>query len=225
VGYNLGGSAGWNYAQIANATLTGGVSISNSSTISCPQIKITNQSNPGSGQANWTYELGFPEAGNYQFVNQWIWQVPFSVYQKGQDNLVFTTNVSGGADGGISIITAPGYHLPFGQTFALQEPVVTSVSPTCVSKGDKFAINGTGFYPSLVSSVLLRGIPLPSANYSFAVPKDKPGPVYISVVAPKQYGEDQSVVVESALGQSNDNVTVTIPYYYCSGSDAGGKKK
>jgi hypothetical protein len=100
--------------------------------------------------------------------------------------------------------------LPFGQTFALQPPVVLSVSPTCVTAGKTFTINGTGLYPSLVSSVLIGGTPLSSAQYK------KPGDTRISVVAPNQPAVDaQPVVVNTGVDQSNDSVTIEIPFLYC----------
>ena len=234
VSWNIGGSAGFNVKQIANATLTGGVSVSNSETISCPSITIENLGNPNTGLTEWKYALNNPGADHITFDNQWIWNIPFTSYQTGQTTISIGSEASSeffGPDcgnddcGGVTTGITPVIPVPFGDTFALQQPAITSVNPTCVYEGDKFAINGTGFYPSLVSSVLIGGKALPLANYSFAVPKNKPGPAYISVVAPRQEGDDQSVVVESALGQSNDNVTVTIPYLYCSDSDAGGKKK
>jgi hypothetical protein len=47
--------------------------------------------------------------------------------------------------------------LPFGYT-SLQKPTITSVSPTCVDSGDTFLINGTGLYPSTVTSIVVGGI-------------------------------------------------------------------
>jgi hypothetical protein len=100
--------------------------------------------------------------------------------------------------------------LPFGQTFALQPPVVSSVSPTCVTAGKTFTINGTGLYPSLVSSVLIGGTPLSSAQYR------KPSDTQIRVTAPNQPALDsQPVVVQTQEGVSNSNVTIEIPYVYC----------
>jgi hypothetical protein len=111
-----------------------------------------------------------------------------------------------------------------GNTFTLQKPAVSSVSPPCVLGGGIFDINGTGLYPSLVTSVLIGGTALSTSNYSFASTSD--GTNDISVVAPHQPAlSPQSVIVQTSEGTSNADVSIEIPYLYCSDSDAGGKKK
>lgn len=94
--------------------------------------------------------------------------------------------------------------LPFGDTFALQKPTVLSVNPTCVSAGNKFTINGSGFYPSLVTSVTLGGTAVDMS--AIALESD----TAISVIAPDVSAEADPVVVETAEGQSNSNVNIEI---------------
>jgi hypothetical protein len=210
--WSIGGSAGWQQAQGLNAVLTGGVSVSNTETISCPAIDITNLSDPSTAKAYWGY-VQFPVQrvpNLYVFYNQWIWQVPFSNYQ-GENVLSFHTD---GLESWHPCLTCqpvelrvadnPNIPLPFGQTFALQQPVVLSVNPTCVTPGHEFSINGAGLYPSLVSSVLIGGTPLSPAQYTPV------SDTLIRVVAPKQTGNSQPVVVQTGVGLSNSNISIKI---------------
>ena len=96
----------------------------------------------------------------------------------------------------------PVVPLPFGDTFALQQPVVTSVSPTCVNAGNNFTINGSGLYPSLVSKVLIDS----SLANAYTTRSD----TQIDVIAPEQSGEALPVVVQTGEGISNSNVTIEI---------------
>jgi hypothetical protein len=96
--------------------------------------------------------------------------------------------------------------LPFGRTFALQPPVVTSVSPTSVDQGTTFTISGAGFYPSLVTAMLIGGTQVNPANITTV------SDTQISVVAPAfDFCElGCTVVVQTTQGTSNDNVTISI---------------
>ena len=220
VGWNAGGSAGWSGQQGPNAVLTGGVSVSNSETVSCPNTKIVNDSNPGTGRTVWLTLMNNAGQGIQTYVNQWIWQVPFKAYNtdftKGDASLLFQSLFAN--LGGLGSLVP----LPLGNTFTLQKPAVSSVSPTCVPGGDIFDINGTGLYPSLVTSVLIGGTALSTSNYSFASTTD--GTNDISVVAPHQPAlSPQSVIVQTSEGTSNADVSIEIPYLYCSDSGAGKK--
>ena len=210
VNWNIGGSVGWNWTQGANAALTGGVSVDNSQTITCPQISINNQVNPAAGLAQWTYFIpppAFPP-GTTQFINQWLWEIPFSSYGHGQQGV----GIVSAQNSAFFLSNSPLLQnvvtrfipLPFGDTFALQNPMVLSVNPTCVNAGDKFTINGSGFYPSLVTSVQIAGTAVDMG--AITVESDKA----ISVVAPDMSEEAAPVVVQTAVGQSNSNVAIEI---------------
>jgi hypothetical protein len=211
VTWNVGGTAGWNEMQGLNAALTGGVSVSNSQTITCPQIQIVNQSDPTLGLPQWSY--GTPNPGYADmitFYNQWVWEVPFSSYTSGQKNVEigltgssnFLANCNtADACQAVAAIT-PVVPLPFGDTFTLQQPVVTSVSPTCVNAGNSFTINGTGLYPSLVSQVVIYSSPVTA----YTTKSD----TQINVVAPDQSGDELPVVVQTGEGISNSDVTIEI---------------
>jgi hypothetical protein len=94
--------------------------------------------------------------------------------------------------------------LPFGDTFALQRPMVTSVSPTCVVEGDVFTITGSGLYPSLVSGVSIDGEPVDSTAFSTVSDTET------TVVAPNTLGFFLPVVVQTTQGDSNDDVTIEV---------------
>jgi hypothetical protein len=210
--WSIGGSSGWNATQGFNALLTGGVSVSHSTSITCPSITIINKSDPSESQAYWSYQLSDPnEQDQLTFTNQWIWEVPFSSYE-GFDSPPYDQNMDTWATTKHEVTAEmyPFVPYPFGNTTTLQNPVITSVSPACVFPGATFDINGTGLYPSLVSSILIGGQPLSSAQY-------KPvSDTEIEVIAPNQQEVDaQPVVVQTGLGLSNSNVTIEIPYLYC----------
>ena len=197
-----------------NALLTGGVSVNNSQTITCPQTTIVNDSNPGAGVAFWEY--GTPAPGTSElivFYSQWIWEVPFSSYSANQT----TVNVNSEALSSFMSLCVPFQScptftaglqsvvpLPFGDTFVLKPPVVKSVSPTCANAGSTFVITGTGMYPSLVTSVLIGGVALDPSQYTTN------SDTSITVVAPEESGDALSVVVQTAEGLSNADVTIEI---------------
>ncbi|MGH6904950.1 MAG: IPT/TIG domain-containing protein [Geminicoccaceae bacterium] len=139
--------------------------------------------------------------------NQWIWELPFTAYDPGQDEIVFhsfavqETN-DGGAKRSLKVDLDSPVPLPFGDTFALQPPAVTSVDPDDVCANEKVTITGTGFYPSLVQRVLIDG----DALDAFSTVSD----TEITVFAPDFLGFALPVAVQTAEGLSNDDVTIAI---------------
>jgi hypothetical protein len=217
VDYSVAGSAGWNAMQGLNAALTGGVAISNSQSITCPQITILYAPNLSTGFLFWQYATP-PTEGTISFLNQWIWEVPFTSYSNDQKeisigsegnlqwSLPFSHEILGTVIAGLT----SSVPLPFGDTFALQNSTVLSVNPACVLLGSTFCINGTGMYPSLVTGVAIGGTPLTTSQYS------KMSDTLLQVIAPDQPSEAlQPVVVQTALGLSNSNATIEIPYLFC----------
>jgi hypothetical protein len=214
VSESIGGSAGWNQQQGFNAVLTGGVTISDSQTVTCPAIIIENQSNL-TNTSQWEYDWT-PLLGTRQtFYNKWIWvsewssygstQAVITIYSDAQSNYA-TLKCDFGTEPCPSVSASMNMNVPFpfGTTFALQQPVVLSVSSTCVNAGDKFTITGTGLYPSLVTGVVIGGTPVDSRLLTFV--NDKA----ITVIAPDQSGDSLPVVVQTTQGSSNDNVTIEI---------------
>ena len=84
--------------------------------------------------------------------------------------------------------------------FAPQPPMIASLSQTSVTTGRVFTIAGSGFYPSLVSGVLVGGQPV-----TFQAVSDSE----ITVVAGSTPGTDLPVVVLTTQGVSNDDRTIT----------------
>jgi hypothetical protein len=210
VSESVGGAAGWNQMQGLNATLTGGVTISNSTTVQIPPIHVTNNTNLETGETAWVYDVDqLPDRSEtITFYNQWIWRVPFTTYDPGQDTIQFNSQTAESILGS-SPRTLPAeldsvVPIPFGETFVLQPPVVTSVSPTCVVEGHEFTITGSGLYPSLVTGVLIDGEQV--ASTAFSVVSD----TEITVVAPDTFGFFLPVVVQTAQGESNANVTIEV---------------
>lgn len=198
-----GGSAGWNQSQGVNATATAGFTGSLSETMTCPNVQITDYSDPASGQTFWNY-LQPPQGEQLNtYYNLWIWELPFSQYQEGQQLLLMRSEAVQGSGfaNGLLVSMVSGIPMPFGDTFSLQQPVVSSVSPTCVNAGDNFTINGTGFYPSMLSKVLIYNT---SAHYTPV------SDTQIQVVAPDLSGYELPVIVQTAKGQSNDDVKIEI---------------
>jgi hypothetical protein len=199
--WNIGGSVGWNALQGLNAALTGGVGVSNSQTLTCPQTTIENQSNLVFGFPRWTYATGGAPS-TLTFANQWIWEVPFTRYRANQLTVQIDSSAQSSFIDGNTGICVPFQScpmievslssvvpLPFGQTFALQPPVVQSVNPTCANAGTQFVISGAGFYPSLVPSVVIGGTPLDPSQYTTT------SDTAITVIAPEMSGDSLSVVV------------------------------
>jgi hypothetical protein len=218
VSKSISETVGVNGSQGLNASTTSGVTITNSKTVTIPPIQITNASNFESADPIWSYRVNeLPKsAESITFCNQWIWVVPFGNYISGQQSiqisssarsdLVYKKDVNPGRLSVTNdlISTIP---LPFGQNYALQQPQVTSVSPTFVEPGEKFTINGTGLYPSLVTGVLINGVSLDPANYSTV------SDTQITAVAPSSweaFGIWLPVKVQTTQGVSNDGVTIMI---------------
>jgi hypothetical protein len=215
VTFSVGGSAGWNKSTGLNATVNAGVSVTNTSTTICPGILITNSSR--GGKTHWEYDMPAVAAGHEDsqtFDNQWMWKEPFNGYEQGQQSVVVSSEAQS------LFYNEPGplvdldsvIPVPFGDTFALQNPAVVSVSSqdnpgsTCVIPGKNFTINGIGLYPSLVTSVLINGTPLDPGSYSTI------SDTGITVTAPSSLASSraQTVVVKTEKGSSNDDITVTI---------------
>jgi hypothetical protein len=218
--HTISGSAGWNETQGLNASVSGSVTISNSQTSTIPPINITNNVDLANGNTQWFYNVNeLPgESETIDLFSQWIWSVPFSDYVSWQTEFQYHSDAfMGGTYRFFLPVVSPfnlnvAAHLtstvplPFGRTFALQPPAVTSVSPISVNAGDTFTIQGTGLYPSLVQAVLIGGTALNSDNISTV------SDTQIKVVAPAFFACELgcSVVVQTSQGTSNDNVTISI---------------
>ena len=163
---------------------------------------------PDVGTTNWLFISNNGNLSQFTATDSWIWVVPFKDYSPGQTQLPFTSYADRGAgDRPVHVpdcstpLSAP---LPFGDTFQLQNPVVSGVSVPTVAPGGEFTITGSAFYPFLVQGVVIGGQALSPS--SFTVLNDS----QIEVVAPNTPGNAQSVVVKTGQGLSNGNVTINI---------------
>ncbi len=225
VSHTIGVDVGWNQTQGLNASVSDSITVMNEKVTTIPPINITNNANLGNGNTQWLYNVNeLPsQSETIDLFSQWIWSVPFSNYFDSQTEFQYHSDafMSGtycGFDGfnpplclkffllNVSAHVTASVPLPFGRTFALQQPAVTSVNPTTVNAGDTFAINGTGFYPNLVQAVLIGGTAVDQANVTTV------SDTQINVVAPDfvtcEFG--CTVVVQTTQGTSNDNVTISI---------------
>ena len=224
VSFTIGGSVGWNQTQGLNASVSGGLTISNSTTYPVPPVDVTNQSNLITGVPEWSYDINLTDfekanpgalhdTANFEF--DWVWSVPFSSYTSGQDAVTITAGASESFNYGtfgdgpptqLNVATQGQLEmpLPFGNTFALQEPVVQGLDQTVVRPGNTFTIQGEGLYPALITSVLIGGTPLTTSQYTTV------SDTMIQVVAPNQPGRSQPVVVQTSEGLSNADRTITI---------------
>lgn len=215
VSKSIGTSVGFNESQGLDASVSETTTVSNSKTTTVPAISILNGADFGSGDTNWTYNVNdLHTGGALDLFNQWIWQVPFSSYSPSDPAEFF---FSGGAFLSAKISRHDRINLevqlsssvpwPFGRTFAIQPPVVTGVSPSCVDSGNQFTIQGTGLYPSLVQSVLIGGTPVSPASITTV------SDTQISVIAPDTFachGTGCPVAVQTTQGTSNTNFNIII---------------
>ena len=216
VSKTVGVSAGWNETQGLDASVSASTTIINSKTTNIPPITITNSADFQQANLAWTYHVNdLPQnPDSITLFNQWIWQVPFSSYTlSGDPNFVFGSTSILDADYSrrgkkhVLVEVNPVIPWPFGKTFALQQPVVTGVNPSCVNSGDQFTIQGTGMYPSMVTAVLIGGTPVDAANIRTV------SDTQINVVAPDTFechGTGCSVAVQTAEGTSNTNFNIII---------------
>lgn len=209
---SFGGNVGFNQSQLANVTGSGGVTISNSKTTEVPPITIENEVDDETGVTGWTYIVNDRPsfAETVDVYQQWIWQIPFGSYPKGTTKLFY-------APGGSMLVEYrsnpayeldtpqinPGVPLPFGTSFTIDDPLVTSLSSSLVEEGSQFVIYGTGFYPALVQAVLIGGTPLQASQYVVTNAQT------ITAIAPF-IGALMPVTVQTTEGFSNDTYTITV---------------
>jgi hypothetical protein len=222
VSTSVGVSVGFNTAQGLNASVTRTTTISNSKSTTVPAMSITNNANFSDASTEWLYDVNdLSTGGAIDLFNQWIWQVPFSSYSASDPpELVINNSSHLNANVRDNIYPTPpdspvnvevqltsSVPWPFGRTFAIQQPAVTGVSPSCVDSGDQFTIQGTGLYPSLVEAVLIGGTSVDSANITTVSDQQ------INVIAPDTiecHGTGCPVAVQTTQGTSNTNFNIVI---------------
>jgi hypothetical protein len=185
-------------------------------------MSITNNANFSDASTEWLYDVNdLSTGGAIDLFNQWIWQVPFSSYSASDPPELFINSSSHlnanvrdniyptppDSPVNVEVQLTSSVPWPFGRTFAIQQPAVTGVSPSCVDSGDQFTIQGTGLYPSLVEAVLIGGTSVDSANITTVSDQQ------INVIAPDTiecHGEGCPVAVQTTQGTSNTNFNIVI---------------
>lgn len=231
----VGGTVGMDATNGPNASLSTSYTVGHSKSVTVPSTFITFTAIPGAAAFEWKYKLSDNKTfkyGNATYIvdNAWIWIVDFDYYTS-YPGAPRTTNPNpveqlayGFAlkmdtirskhhtermhaypwqDVGVE---GSSYYLlpqPF-DSYTLEDPTVTGISPATVSAGQSFTITGTHLYPGLISGVLIGGTPLSADNYTTV------SSTSIEVIAPRQSGTDQPVVVKTEKGMSNSDVTLTI---------------
>jgi hypothetical protein len=204
--YTIGGSIGWTQDKGFNASISGGVTITNSSSTTVPPIMILATPELQSGTTNWLYTATNGGMQSVTLYDSWIWVVPFKAYSPDQTTLNYFASGDPALTGfpDVGAYDKASVPLPFGDTFNLGSPTVTNVSVPSVKPGETFMIDGTALYPSLIQGVLIGGQPLAPANYEAVSDTE------IQVSAPATPGNSLPVVVKTSLGLSNSNVTINI---------------
>lgn len=217
---NYSGTIGFNQTQGTNVSGTGGVSIINSKTTQVPPIQVTNE--PQIPVTGWSYDVKdlAGTAETLDLYQQWIWEVPFSFYPKAIQQYTYAPGasmlVNYDSNPNYELDTPqidPGVPLPFGTNFAIDKPVITGLSSSFVATGGQFTINGTGFYPALVTAVLIDGTPLQATQYVVTSTQA------ITATAPFS-GPLMPVKIQTTQGFSNDTFTITVCPILCAGDRA-----
>jgi len=216
VSHTTSASVGFNETQGVDVSASASVTIEDSRETTVPPTIVDNVTDLPAGQPAWEKAITFTpttDSTTVTFFNEWIWEIPFAAYPTDAVRLNFQTDVGLGPNQNVedqfiveltSLVPAP-----FGDTFAIQQPVVTSVDPTGVCAGDEFTITGTGLYPSLVQAVVIDGEQIPPANVTPVSDTE------ITVIAPDELGISLPVVVRTTQGPSNDTVTIEIDDLFC----------
>ena len=210
VSFGIGGMAGYKVNPVF--LVTPSMMISNSTSTTVDSTNVANQSDPSTGSTSWSYLTGcgnncFLTSKTYCYIEHWIWAVPFSAYSTDQESLTFRSETTVSYDpSNVTFCFAFNsvIPLPFNQTM-LGAPTVTSVSPTSAGPGEKITVTGTNFYQ--LEGVMIGGNVVPSTGYAVTESNTT-----MSVVIPANQpnGSNQSVIVSTQLGISNDDVTISI---------------
>ena len=212
VSYTLGGQAGFAAGDGASLDVVPSMSIDNSTSVSVPQTTINYAGDLATGTATWQYLTDFPNPGTtYGFTHHYIWSVPFCAYAQDQTIMKFTSYMGGiwelaFPDGQIDVAgtLTTSVPLPFNE-YQLSAPVITGVSDATASPGQSISITGEHFY--LIDGVIIGGNSIDPSLYNVCESNTK-----LCLVIPNDQpaGPDQSIVMNTAEGLSNDDVTINI---------------
>jgi len=224
VEYTIGGTAGYNKADILSVAASMKISNSTSTTVSPTQIEYSGS--PGTGIPEWKYTTKqkdqYLDGDTYIYTQNWIWAVPFDAYADGETSITYSTRLKGERETvwysyyegneyphyelktiaeGVLYTAVP---FPFNDT-ELSAPSVISVDRNTAKPGDVITVTGTNLY--LIESVVIGGNPLPAGNYEVV---DSDTTIRMVIPANQEKGPNQSIVINTQEGFSNSNVVLSI---------------
>lgn len=211
VSFGLGGQAGYQGGGAFNVAPS--LTFSHSATTTVPPVEVQNLTDIVKSTPRWTFNTSETDAGeDNDYTTAWIWTVKLDDYTSNTQTFDFVTTSTMAhllcSENGFALGLKTRVDQPF-PTKTVEAPVVASISGSPVTAGQQFQINGTGFYPSLVESVLLGGNAVPSANISTT------SDTVIAVTAPNDssqfpFNTPLAVAVRTSAGTSNADRSVTI---------------
>jgi hypothetical protein len=163
------------------------VTAGSQTTTTIPPVTILNRANLIAANLNWQFQPANATHALYSTTTSHLWTIPRSVYAHVYPNgepsgeLLFTFRSFMQITSAFKQVDLNGqcaFYAPF-PSWTVTNPQITEVDPTRVHRGGgTFLIVGSQLYPSIVSSVLLGGDPLPAPN---VVPLDDS---HVKVVVP-----------------------------------------
>ena len=158
-------SVGFNAAQGPGGTIGGSVTHGELNSFRIPATTILNNSvNP---LPAWQFHRQDTGGKTYEPQTSWFWTVPWGDYADGgagsSGRLQFTSALVMGDFVGETACSVP---YPFEGIREVGPPLITSVEPTTVQRGQKFTITGAQLYPGMVNAIFLGGTSVGASNFA-----------------------------------------------------------
>ncbi len=235
VDWNIGGSVGFQGADVTGS-LTGGVTIHNSTTVNVSDCTVGNSSMDNVNNAKWTYEFTkcaqtayFGYAGlseppvlsrsNFQPVNQWIWKFAPSVRDSGASSFKAKLDVDliwsvGGQPYGFWIVDSPNHYTYAGGSW---ETTVPLSFPPLLVVTHNLDFSAAGQYKALDIAVSRAWTASSNQDWCQVEPTSGTGTntrVNITV-SPNTTGASRTATVtfQTADGRGRDTMTVFQAQY------------
>ncbi len=159
-------SVGFNAAQGPGGTIGTSVTHGELESFEIPPTTILNNSkNP---LPAWQFHRQNTAGNTYDPETSWFWTVPWDDYADGgagsSGRLQFTSAIAMGND--FVGETACSVPYPFEGIRQVGEPLITSVEPTTVPRGQKLTITGAQLYPGMTNAILLGGTSVGDSNFT-----------------------------------------------------------
>jgi len=147
------------------------VTTENETTTSIPPVTILNEADTTILEPSWTFAPQSTVAGaDYEPMTAWVWQLPQAAYPQGgtgSNQISFTPGANlFTATANSTFVSTCSVTVPF-TTWSVNAPVLSQLVPSSASAGDNVTVDGKYMYPDVVTSVLLGGTAVPTANLVF----------------------------------------------------------